>query len=102
MLPEESLCDDEEYEYDADRFLGDLERYPERTVTTTRLAQYRSLFREKDTPPGIQFESNADVRPDNRWVVFQSSSDDGWLQVWAARVPIACPVLRLAADPAHT
>jgi len=87
-LPEESLCDDQGYEHDADRFLADLERYPERTVSTTRLAQYRSLFRDKDTPPGTQFESNADVTPDNRWVVFQSSSDDGWLQVWAARVPI--------------
>ena len=34
----------------------------------------------------IRLESNAAVTADSRWVVFQSCSEDGFHEVWAARV----------------
>ena len=36
---------------------------------------------------GYRLEANASVTPDSRWVVFQSSSEDDYFEVWAARVP---------------
>ena len=60
-----------------------VEEHPEKTVRTTPLCKFRS--RSKLKLDGTRLESNAHVTPDSRWGVFQSSSEDGLFEVWAAR-----------------
>jgi hypothetical protein len=36
---------------------------------------------------GFRLEANAHVTEDSEWVLFQSSNDDDFFEVWAARVP---------------
>jgi len=50
------------------------------------IARFRAMTRTL-LRGGHRLETNAHVTPDSRWAVFQSSSDDDWFEVWAARVP---------------
>jgi len=84
-LPAETLWNYETYDNDANRFHADLAKYPEKAVKTTPICRFRTLSRAQML--GYRLESNAHVTPDSRWAVFQSSSEDNWFQVWAARVP---------------
>ena len=97
VLPSESVLDDEKYWQDYDQMYrsyhldpealdADLLREPDKTVTTTPICKYRTLMRSPKVL-GHRLEANASVTPDSRWVVFQSSSEDDWFEVWAARVP---------------
>jgi hypothetical protein len=67
-------------------FMRDLVAHPEQAVRCVPVCQFRSMTRTLFRG-GHRLESNAHVTPDSRWVVFQSSSDDDWFEVWAARVP---------------
>ncbi len=97
VLPEESVLDDEKYWQDYDTmyrsyFLdpasldADLLREPDKTIRTTPICKYRTMLRSPKML-GYRLEANASVTPDSRWVVFQSSSEDDYFEVWAARVP---------------
>ena len=97
VLPEESVLDDEKYWRDYDQMYrsyhldpealdADLLREPDKTVTTTPICKYRTMMRSPKVL-GYRLEANASVTPDSRWVVFQSSSEDDYFEVWAARVP---------------
>ena len=97
VLPEESVLDDERYWQDYDTMYrsyhldpepldADLLREPDKTVTTTPICTYRTMMRSPKVL-GHRLEANASVTPDSRWVVFQSSSEDDYFEVWAARVP---------------
>ena len=97
VLPEESVLDDEKYFQDYDTmyrsyFLdpasldADLLREPDKTIRTTPICKYRTMLRSPKML-GYRLEANASVTPDSRWVVFQSSSEDDYFEVWAARVP---------------
>ena len=97
VLPEESVLDDEKYWQDYDTmyrscFLdpaaldADLLREPDKTIRTTPICKYRTMLRSPKML-GYRLEANADVTPDSRWVTFQSSSEDDYFEVWAARVP---------------
>ncbi|MCC6580672.1 MAG: hypothetical protein IT440_09535 [Phycisphaeraceae bacterium] len=67
------------------RAVRDLQANPDMAVRTIPICTFRSLTRTlfKD----CRLESNAHVTPDSRWVVFQSSSEDDWFEIWAAKVP---------------
>jgi hypothetical protein len=54
-------------------------------AAVTPVARFRAMTRTLFAP-GYRLETNAHVTPDSRWVVFQSSSEDDWFEVWAARV----------------
>jgi len=84
-FPEETLWNYEKYGNDAAKFHADMAKYPEKTVRTIPVCRFRTLCRSHML--GYRLESNAHVTPDSRWVVFQSSSEDDWFQVWAARIP---------------
>jgi hypothetical protein len=84
-LPEETLTDYAAYAAAGDRLHTDLETDPGRAIRVTPLCRFRSLARTRMF--GRRLESNAHVTPDSRWVVFQSSSEDDWFEVWAAEVP---------------
>ena len=96
-LPEESVLDDDKYWVDYDHMYtkyrqeqgrlldADVLKHPEKTVKTTPVCKFRTMLRSHML--GYRLESNAHVTPDSRWVVFQSSSEDDFFQVWAARVP---------------
>jgi hypothetical protein len=84
-LPMETFGDYGTYAEDPERFHADLLRYPDRTVRTTPICRFRSLCRSQML--GHRLESNAHVTADGCWVVFQSSSEDNWFEVWAARIP---------------
>ena len=96
VLPEESVMDDDKY-FDYDQMYreyfrdpapldADLLREPEKTVRTTPICKFRTMLRNPKMI-GYRLEANACVTPDSRWVVFQSSSEDNYFEVWAARVP---------------
>jgi hypothetical protein len=57
---------------------------PDKVVKTRPLCKFRSLVKMKRET--MRLESNAHVTPDSQWGVFQSCSEEGLLQVWAARV----------------
>ena len=84
-LPEKSLYDEEKYANRSKALKEDIKKYPEQAVRTRPLARFRSLFHTVMFP--YRVESNADVTPDSRWAVFQSSSEEDLFQVWAAKVP---------------
>ena len=65
-----------------ERLQEDSATHPEQTVRSTAVCRFRTLARSKMM--GYRLEANARVTPGNRWVVFQSSSEDGWFKVWAA------------------
>ena len=68
-----------------ERLQEDIEAHPEQAVRSTAVCRFRTLARSKMM--GHRLEANARATPDSGWVVFQSSSEDGWFEVWAARVP---------------
>jgi len=84
-LPAETVWDPAAHVADGDRLLADAAKHPERLVEVTPVCRFRSLARSHML--GYRLESNAHVTPDSRWVIFQSSSQDDWFEVWAARVP---------------
>jgi hypothetical protein len=59
--------------------------HPEMCVQVSPVCRFRSRMKMVDVP--IRLESNAQVTPDSDWVVFQSCSESGFYEVWAARVP---------------
>ena len=86
-LPEESSWDYDLWERDREKLEARIAAHPEMSVRTTPVCRFRTLARG----PMMchRLESNAHVTPDSRWAVFQSSSEDDWFEVWAARVPAA-------------
>jgi len=84
-LPSQSLWNYARHGTDAERLAADIAARPDRAVKTTPICRFRSLGRTLLL--GRRLESNAQVTPDSRWAVFQSSSEDDRFQVWAARVP---------------
>ena len=90
-LPSQSLWDFDTYglwttpDKDPEVFYRDLLAHPDQAVATTPVCGFRTLCRTHMM--GQRLESNAHVTPDSRWVVFQSSNEDDWFEVWAARVP---------------
>lgn len=82
--PQETMWpEDMEYESVED-FYRAIEENPDKTVKTTPVCKFRSLSKMK--LDGTRLESNAHVTPDSRWAVFQSASEEGLFEVWAARV----------------
>jgi hypothetical protein len=57
---------------------------PDHVVTTTPVCRFRSMPRLKMRAG--RFETNVHVTRDSRWAVFQSVSEQGLYEVWAARV----------------
>lgn len=97
VLPEETILDDEKYWRDYDYVYKGLKenpesletdvlREPEKTIKTTPICKFRTILRSPKML-GYRLEANAQVTPDSRWVVFQSSSKDNYFEVWAARIP---------------
>ena len=85
-LPEETLwSDDLEFESNAHAHEV-IAQNPAQTVRTRPLCKFRSLAKLKRRT--MRLESNAHVTPDSRWGVFQSASEDGLFEVWAAKVPL--------------
>ena len=84
-LPQDNLFDYAIHGADRQRLVDDIAANPDGAVKTTPICRFRSLGRTLML--GQRLESNAQVTPDSRWVIFQSSSEDDWFQVWAARVP---------------
>jgi hypothetical protein len=84
-LPKETLRDYPLYAENPGLIGEELAQHPEKTVIATPVCRFRSL--QRGPMFGRRLESNAHVMPDNRWVVFQSSSEDGMFEVWAARIP---------------
>ncbi len=84
-LPEDNLWDYDRFAGEKALFFAELAAHPEMAVRTTPLCRFRTLCRSKKL--GYRLESNAHVTPDSRWTMFQSSSQDDWFEVWAARIP---------------
>ena len=84
-LPAETVWDDRVHGGDREQLARDVAANPDKVVRVTPVCKFRSLVRTLQC--GYRLESNPHVTPDSRWVVFQSSSEDDWFQVWAARVP---------------
>ena len=83
-LPAESIVTEPD-DFDGTEALREAVRaHPEKAIKVTPACKFRSRMKMVDHP--IRLESNATVTPDNRWVVFQSCSEDGYHEVWAARV----------------
>ncbi len=92
-LPQQSILEDDRYWENYEQYMQDpeplnkiLRANREGTVTSTPICKFRTLLRSPKLM-GYRNESNAHVSPDSRWTVFQSSSDDDFFEVWAARVP---------------
>ena len=93
-LPNESLLDNDDIWHDLnERYTTDMESFHqflrdnrELTIKVTDVCKFRTLLRS-DKMLGYRLESNAHVTPDSRWTVFQSSSEDDFFEVWAARIP---------------
>ena len=85
QLPANSLWSDDVHFATDEEARRAVEADPEGAVTTRPLCTFRS--RAKLLRETIRLESNAHVTPDNQWGVFQSCSEDGLYEVWAARIP---------------
>ncbi|MFC1452711.1 hypothetical protein ACFLSJ_05120 [Verrucomicrobiota bacterium] len=85
VLPENSLWDYERFKDDPDALVATIGAEPERAIDVTPICRFRSM--QRTLMFGYRLESNAHVMPDSRWAVFQSSSEDDWFEVWAARMP---------------
>jgi len=83
-LPEESLWPTDRDFDSTEELQAAIAAHPGQLVKTTPLCRFRSLSKMKLN--GMRLESNAHVTPDSRWGVFQSASEDGLFEVWAARV----------------
>lgn len=84
-LPQETFFTDEHAGWDGERMERAVREDPGRSARAVPLCQFRSMARLLKKP--MRNESNAHVTPDSRWAVFQSASEDGLFEVWAARVP---------------
>jgi len=80
-----------EYDWNIKKFRENIDSFckrladnPDKALKTTPICRFRTLCRTKML--GYRLESNAHATPDSRWVVFQSSSEDDFFEVWAARV----------------
>jgi len=84
-LPAESFFRDEHCHLSYDELARLIEENPGGAARAVPLCQYRSRVRLLRS--AAREESNAHVTPDSRWAVFQSASEEGLYEVWAARVP---------------
>ena len=84
-LPEETLVEQADSYSSKEQLAQDIVDCPEKAVAVTPICTFRSRMKLIDHP--IRLESNAQVTPDNRWVIFQSCSEDAVHEVWAARIP---------------
>jgi len=84
-LPRESCYAPRPEGWSPQDFAEAVERHPDQVARALPLCQFRSMARLLTKP--MRNESNAHVTPDSRWAVFQSASEDGLYEVWAARVP---------------
>ena len=83
-LPQESIVTEGD-DFDAEEELARaIKAHPEKAITVAPFCRFRSRMKMVDQP--IRLESNAQVTPDSRWTVFQSCSEDGLHEVWAAHV----------------
>lgn len=83
-LPKESFFTDAHCGLLTEELARAIEQNPDRVAKAVPLCQFRSMARI--LRKAMRNESNAHVTPDSRWVVFQSASEDGLHEVWAARV----------------
>ena len=83
-LPAESVVVQAEDFSSAADLEAAINAHPEKAIRVIPACTFRSRMKMVDHP--IRLESNAQVTPDNRWVVFQSCSADGFHEVWAARL----------------
>lgn len=86
-LPRETILTPDHKFRRRDDLLAPINRHPDKAVRTTPVCRFRSLSRLHNLK--MRLESNAQVTPDSRWVVFQSCSEQGLFEIWAARVPEA-------------
>ncbi len=84
-LPKESFFTDAHCGISSEELARTIVENPEQSARAVPLCQFRSMARVLRKP--MRNESNAQVTPDSRWAVFQSASEDGLYEVWAARVP---------------
>jgi len=82
-LPDETVWPEGREFQNPDEVKRETEASPDKLVQTTPLCKFRSLSKMKLN--GMRLESNAHVTPDSRWGVFQSASETGLFEVWAAR-----------------
>jgi hypothetical protein len=57
---------------------------PDKVINIKPLCRFRSRVRQRLEPN--REEANAHISPDSRWAVFQSANEEGYYEVWAARV----------------
>lgn len=84
-LPKESFFTDAHCGTNSEDLARAIAKNPQRSAKAVPLCQFRSMARVLKKP--MRNESNAHVTPDSRWAVFQSASEDGLYEVWAARIP---------------
>ena len=84
-LPKESFFTDAHCGISSEDLARVIAENPQRSARAVPLCQFRSMARVLKKP--MRNESNAHVTPDSRWAVFQSASEAGLYEVWAARVP---------------
>jgi len=83
-LPQQTFFADEHCSMSSEELARLIAENQEQSAKAVPLCQFRSMARVLKKP--MRNESNAHVTPDSRWAVFQSASDDGLYEVWAARV----------------
>ena len=83
-LPQESILIPDHPYHRRDDLLAPVLRHPDKVVRTTPVCRFRSLSRLRNMR--MRLESNAQVTPDSRWVTFQSCSEQGLFEIWAARI----------------
>jgi len=84
-LPKESFFTDAHCGIASEDLARAIAENPQRSARAVPVCQFRSMARILKKP--MRNESNAHVTPDSRWAVFQSASEAGLYEVWAARVP---------------